>query len=103
MGRGGSKKNTTQLVKYPRVLSVRPPDKVFVFSKHLTVHLILILSFLLITAGDLIFDIDGDRFALQPIQASGGVMYLKFTSNSAGTAPGFKATVKKYQVIVGKK
>jgi len=54
------------------------------------------------TDADLIFDFDGERFAVQPIQAPGGVMYLKFTSNYVNTKPGFKVTVKKYQVLVGK-
>lgn len=57
---------------------------------------------LLLTASDLIFDFDGERFNLAPIQVSGGQMYLIFTSNYVGTAPGFKLTIKKYQVIVGK-
>ena len=28
----GARKNTTQLVKYPRVLSVKPSDKVYVLD-----------------------------------------------------------------------
>lgn len=59
-------------------------------------------SFLFLTDSDLVFDIDGERFALGAIQFPGGVMYLKFTSNYVRTKEGFKATVKKYQIIVGK-
>ena len=29
---GGARKNTTQLVKYPQVLSVKPSNKVYVLS-----------------------------------------------------------------------
>ena len=29
----GALKNTTQLVKYPRVLSVKPSNKVYLFTK----------------------------------------------------------------------
>ena len=63
----------------------------------------LILAYLFLsTASDLVFDFDGERFALPPIQAPDGQMYLIFTSNYVGTAPGFKLTIKKYEVIVGK-
>ena len=31
----GARKNTTQLVKYPRVLSVKPSNKVYLFLKYI--------------------------------------------------------------------
>ena len=54
------------------------------------------------TESDLIFDFDGERFAIPPIDVPGGQMYLKFTSNYIRTYSGFKATTKKKQVNVGK-
>lgn len=54
------------------------------------------------TENDLIFAFDGERFAISLIDVPGGQMYLKFTSNYVRTESGFKATIKKFQVNVGK-
>jgi len=54
------------------------------------------------TQSDLVFDFDGERFAIPPIDVPGGQMYLIFTSNYVRTYSGFKATTKKFQVNVGK-
>ncbi|XP_068719046.1 sushi, von Willebrand factor type A, EGF and pentraxin domain-containing protein 1-like [Montipora capricornis] len=54
------------------------------------------------TFADLIFDLDDERVSQNIRQVPGGVMYLKFTTNDLNTYPGFKATVRKFQVIVGK-
>lgn len=54
------------------------------------------------TESDLVFDFDGERFAIPPIDVPGGQMYLIFTSNHVRTYSGFKATTKKFQVNVGK-
>ena len=76
---------------------------VYLFVCFLFIYSATLVSFFFsLTENDLIFDIDGERFALEPIQATGGQMYLKFTSNYVRTESGFKATTKKYQVIVGK-
>lgn len=86
-----------KVARTPLEVMMKVETKSFCF-----VCLFICVSFFFWTESDLIFDFDGPRFALDPIQASSGQMYLIFTSNYLRNESGFKATTKKYQVIVGK-
>ena len=42
----GARKNTTQLAKYPRVLYVKPSNKIYLFTYHMAAHDLLVTQHL---------------------------------------------------------